>query len=217
MVQYSREILNTFGAHQLSELTVCGSPPVLEMPNFYLAVTLGFVFNTHHPRKSVTHLEMNLLRQTVSACRFYQIASDSLANYVEGLQNGQHRIGAIHAALNNFEAHLAAAWRAAEFFNKLESRIVKREFKKFTLYNHGECSPLERMSKLNNIAKHFSADQAEVCATPIWITNTGLASAEASITFDELRAHLADLIEICRQTFVVIPKMALERKKGTVK
>ena len=77
-----------------------------------------------------------------------------------------------------------------------------------TLYTPGEETDLERINKLNNVSKHFNAEQAEQTSTPVWITNIGLKSANAELSFNELRENLLALSEAARQTFVEIPKEA---------
>jgi hypothetical protein len=81
------------------------------------------------------------------------------------------------------------------------------------VFKLGDNSDLERISKLNNVAKHFNAIQAEQTSTPIWITDVGLKCADAVLTFDELHENVMALSEVARQTIVEIPKEAHARRQ----
>jgi hypothetical protein len=117
------------------------------------------------------------------------------------------------AALTHFEQCLSSLWQAAELFNRMERKVLGTDSMKLTLYKKGDNSDLERINKLNNVAKHFCAIQAEQTSTPIWITNVGLKCAEAALSFDEIYDNLMALSEAARQTFVEIPKEAHSRRQ----
>ncbi len=70
---------------------------------------------------------------------------------------------------------------------------------------------MARINKLNSVAKHFDIEKAEQTTAPIWITNVGIKSADATVSFDELRENLVSLSEIARQTFVEIPNEVYAR------
>jgi uncharacterized protein YaeQ len=95
----------------------------------------------------------------------------------------------------------------------MEHKVLGTDLQKLTLFKKGDNSDLERINKLNNAAKHFSAMQAEQTSTPIWITNVGLKCADATLSFDELNDNLMALSEAARQTFVEIPKEAHARRQ----
>jgi hypothetical protein len=95
----------------------------------------------------------------------------------------------------------------------MEHKLLGADSKKLTLYKQGDDSELERINKLNNVAKHFSAKQAEQTSTPIWITNVGLKCADTFLSFDELHDNLMALSEAARQTFIEIPKEAFARRQ----
>jgi hypothetical protein len=97
----------------------------------------------------------------------------------------------------------------------MEHKVQGLKPKKLTLYAPGDDSDLERINKLNNVAKHFSAEQAEQTAAPIWITNIGIESVDASLTFDELHQNVVALFEVARQTFEEIPREAVARSMAT--
>jgi hypothetical protein len=56
----------------------------------------------------------------------------------------------------------------------MEKRVLGDPSTKMTLFKADGESDLKRINCLNNVAKHFSASQAERTSTPIWITNLGI-------------------------------------------
>lgn len=214
MVQYSSEMLNLFGAPELSDLTVCGAKELPKLPDYLSAAMWNHIVGVVFPDPSVRHLDLAFLRRANAAAEEYTTARSHLLRYVEGVEVGEHRLGAYLSALTHFEQCLDAIWRAAELFNKMEHEILGSRPKKLTIFREGDNSDLERINKLNNVAKHFNAAQAEQASTPIWITNLGIKDADTTLSFDDLYENVMALSEAARQTFVEIPKEALGRRRG---
>jgi hypothetical protein len=166
-----------------------------------------------HPDTSVRHLDLAFLRRMNAAAEEYSTGRGCLLRYIEGVEAGEHRLGRYLAALTHLEQCLSALWQAAELFNRMEQKVLGTASNNLTLYNKGDNSDLERINKLNNVAKHFSAIRAEQTSSPIWITNAGLKCAEASLSFDEIYDNLMALSEVARQTFVEIPREAHARRQ----
>jgi hypothetical protein len=213
MVQYAPDILNLFGAPELSELTVCGAKDLPRLPDYLSAAIWNHIVGAEHPDIAVRHLDLAFLRRTNAAAEEYSAGRSYLLRYIEGVEAGEHRLGAYLSALTHFEQCLGSIWKAAELFNRMEHKVLGTDPTKLTLYKQGQNSDLERINSLNNIAKHFSAIQAEQTSTPIWITNVGLKCVDAALSFDELYDNLIALSEAARQTFVEIPKEAHARRR----
>ena len=77
-------------------------------------------------------------------------------------------------AISTFSSSLGAIYQAAELFDRMEKRVLGDPSTKMTLFKADGESDLKRINCLNNVAKHFSASQAERTSTPIWITNLGI-------------------------------------------
>jgi hypothetical protein len=213
MVQYSSEILDLFGAPELSDLNVCGAKELPKLPDYLSAAIWNHIGGAMHPDTSVRHLDLAFLRRTNAAAEEYHTGRSYLLRYIEGVAAREHRLGAYLSALTHFEQCLSSIWQAAELFNRMEHKVLGTDLQKLTLFKKGDNSDLERINKLNNAAKHFSAMQAEQTSTPIWITNVGLKCADATLSFDELNDNLMALSEAARQTFVEIPKEAHARRQ----
>jgi hypothetical protein len=82
----------------------------------------------------------------------------------------------------------------------MSHRVLGRENEKRTLYEKSQNSDLERINKLNNVAMHFNADQAERTSAPIWITDEGLECLDNGIvitlSFRELHENVTALFEV---------------------
>jgi hypothetical protein len=213
MVQYSPEFLNLFGAPRLSELTLCGAKELARLPDYLAAAMWNHIAGAAHPDAAVRHLDLAFLRRTNAAAEEYSTARSFLLRYIEGIEAGEHRLGAYLSALTHFEQCLNSIWQAAELFNRMEHKILGSDPRKLTVFKPGDNSDLDRINTLNNTAKHFSAIQAEQTSTPIWITNVGLEGVNLALSFDELYDNVIALSEAARQTFVEIPKEAHARRQ----
>jgi hypothetical protein len=212
-MQYSDAILNLFGAPKLSLLTVCGANELPNVPDYLSSAIWHYIAGATHGNEVARHLELAFVRRTNAAANNYSNGRSCLLQYIEGVASQQHHLGRYLSALTHFEQCLNSVWQAAELFNRIEHSILGKEFKCGTLFKQGENSDLERINRLNNVVKHFDAKQAERSSTPIWITNTGLESADTVLSFEELHENVTALSEIARQSFVEIPREALERKQ----
>jgi hypothetical protein len=212
MVQFSPDMLNRFGAPELSLLAECKARELPTFPNYLSSAIWNQVRGVNHPDEAVVHLDLAFLRRAVAAADEYNLARADLLRFVEGLTSGGHRLDAYLSSLRHFEQCVGSIWQAAELFNRMAHRVQGLEPKKMTLYKQGENSDLERINKLNNVAKHFNAEQAEQTSAPVWITNVGLKSADASLSFDELHENVVALFEAARQTFEEIPNEAIAQR-----
>jgi len=215
MPQFSDEILDTFGGPKLSELTICGADHLPDLPDYSSFAINNHIFNLNHPNKSVLHLQLAISRRTNSAGEEYRLARNHLLDYVEGLRIPEHRLKSYLLALTHFEQCIISIHQASELFNKMQSRVLNSPVEPLFKKDKDKGSDLERLNKLYNIAKHFSADQAELSSASIWITNTGLESRElkkkpsfaelVSLSFAELQENILACSEVCRVSFVEIP------------
>lgn len=211
MIQYSNDILNLFGSPELSDLSVCGAKELDPLPNFLSAAMWNHIVGTKYRDPSILHLDLAFLRRVQAAFEAYQAGRSKLLKYVEGLQSRQHLLLTYLSTLSHFEQCIASTWQACELFNRIEHKLLKTDLKKLTLYEPNSDTDLERINKLNNISKHFGAEQAEKTVTPIWITNEGLKSINVFLHFDELLDNLVSLKDIAHDSFVAIPSEARKR------
>jgi hypothetical protein len=213
MVWYSAELLNLFGAPELSELTVCGAKELPAMPDYLTVAMLNLISDVpSHPEPAVRHLDLAFLRRSHTANEEYRLGRELLVRYVEGVAEGRHLLGAYLSALTHFEQCLGAIWQAAELHDRMCKKVQGHPHGKMALYEKGQGSDLERINDLNNVAKHFNVFQAEQASTPIWITNHGIKGIGGlELSFDELYDNLTALSDVARVTNVEIPHEAVAR------
>lgn len=216
MAQYSNEILNMFGAPELHELTECGARDLSQqIPRHLLdSAFWNHVFGIMYPDRSVQHMQLTFLRRAYASVTEYDTARLALERYVDGIHAQRHDLGASLSALTHFEQCIGQVWQAVELFNRLEHTILASGVRKVTAYKAGAGSDLERTHMLYNVIKHFDADQAAVASAPIWITNRGLKSSGAFVSFAELEETIKSLITVAEDIFVRIPNEARERQRA---
>lgn len=215
VVQYSDEILHLICGPDISGLTVCGANELEALPNYLDSAIWNYFVGLVSPDTAVLHLDVVVLRQYNSAVEAYKMARVHLLLYVEGVERKEHRITAYLNALAHFEYCIGSVWRAVEFFNKMEHKVLKIDFKGVQVFKGGDNSDLERLNLLNGELKHFSIDQAAQRSAPIWITNEGLSCTGVKLSFDELKDNIVALSEVCKQTFIEIPNeaVAIQQRK----
>ncbi len=215
MVQSSVQLLDLFGAPELSSLTVCGAKELPQLPNYLDTAMWGWVTGTRYRDRAVQNLNINLLRRISLAATCYQAGRHSLLGYVDGLAAQQHRLADYLSALHHFEQCLAANWEAAELDDRCQRRLLGMPKGKLTIFEEHDGSVFARINRLNNLVKHFSAEDAEVTSAPVWITNTGLKCNGPAVTFDELYGLVLELSNLARLIFVDLPQRAQAKARAT--
>ena len=168
MAQYSNEILHLFGGPALVDLTACGAKELPTLPKYVDAVIWNFIFNAMHPDRAIVHLDVAILKQTNAAAEAYTTGRSQLLRFIDGVQRGEHLLSAYLSALTHFEHCIGAVWKASLLFNKMEHRALNKPFNKPDLFAPDDQSDLHRINEINNVTKHFSAEQAEKTFTPIF-------------------------------------------------
>lgn len=176
--QLTNYTLDNFVAHQLSLLTECGATEVAVNANWLSTFILGSIFNFRLLPPQRAYI-FNFLRRAEGAFSAYGIARASLIEYVETPSNV---VSPYFKALLNFELCIAQCCQAYEL---LRTASGENTFEK------GDCSKEERLNTLYNDSKHLDdrIDKGSIpteATVPIWITNRGLESAGAELSFSEI-------------------------------
>lgn len=214
MPQFSNEILNTFLAPALSELTVCGAKELPAHPDYLSPAIWSHIAGLRYKKPALLHLSVTFLKRSMSATDEYRMAREDLLRYVDGLSHQQHRLAAILSALSHFEQCVGAVYQAVELYGKTEQWLLSTGQTKPNLFKSGDGSDLDRLNKLNNFVKHFKPDQAATTSSPMWITNRGLESTDSVVAFDELFENIQALWEVNRVMFVDIPDQKNRLARG---
>jgi hypothetical protein len=177
--------LDNFIAHKLSELTACDAPDLADDSTWLNTFILSTIFRVRLEPKTRAYL-FNFLRRAEGAIDAYRTACAAVREYVSTPRNV---ITPYFRSLSHFEICLSQAYQAYELLARASGE---------TIYNQGDGSPEERLQMLYVDSKHMdrmiSGDKLPPEATAgVWITNTGLSSARASLSFAELHAILLNL------------------------
>jgi hypothetical protein len=128
-------------------------------------------------------------RRILNAMHEYTSGRDLLPAYVQKLpQTNSHFLQAMNAT-THFEQSIASACQATALFERLIKLASQSKL---------DDDRTPRLKLIWNRSKHFDEDlvdrkiaDAEITA-PVWLTNHGISSTEASVTFDELHSHKAE-------------------------
>ena len=184
----SHYALDRFVAPHLSELSTCGANDMSQYRDRYDSWMQDFVLNSilrikfRHPDR--TYIAC-FLRRTQMAFHEYEQARCSLEEYVATRATSKCLL-----ALSRFENCVGQIYKA--------HMLLKNVLAEKRLFEKDDRSPLDRLNKIYNAGKHAesviaSGELPESFTTPVWITNQGLSSIPASVTFVELEAMLSDL------------------------
>jgi hypothetical protein len=211
---YAGFLLDRYGAPKLSELTACNVPPMEDPPNYLGSFVLNSIFMMTYP-DPLGRIVLIFGRRVIHAIREYRAGREILATYVEKLhQTNSHFLQAMRAT-SHFEQCVASACQAAALLERIVKLIpdVPPEQK-----DEREV----RLKKIWNRSKHFDEDvvsskvlDAEITA-PVWLTNQGISSRTASVTFDELHSILGSLRDALKFFAEDMPNryIALQKGKG---
>jgi hypothetical protein len=183
-------VLDKYMAPQISKFTVASIPDMTELDDQQEHWLYNFILNNLAQRTLVTPIGQqmyNFLRRSHAAFGAYALAREATLAYLANRQRYPRYIDAI----NHWEAFLAYAWQAFCFFGR-----GKRIW-----FEQGDGSPLERLHDLHTRSKH--ADKAieqghyiEDSPLCVWLTNSGLSSTEAALTFEEIAMILTDMAQL---------------------
>jgi hypothetical protein len=190
--RFGATVLNQYGAPSLSELNACGAPLLEEPPNYLATFVLNSIFIRNHV-DPFGRLILMLGRRVLHSMQEYIRGRDLLFAYVQRLpETNSHFLQAMKAA-THFEQSIASVCQATALFERLTKLSGQPKL---------DDDRASRLRLIWNRSKHFDEDlknpnktDADITA-PVWLTNQGISSTRASVTFDELHSLLSDLLKI---------------------
>ena len=196
-VRPSDYTLDIFIAPELSKLTECNAPDLSDLTDQWLD---NFILNNiqlNLPDKEKAYL-LIFFRRVEAAFYEYNKARNALTEYITTDRN---IISPYFQALNHFETLFAQLYQA---YLLLKSATELKLFKK------NDNSELDRVNKIYNTSKHMyeriekgKLPEKGTCA--IWITNNGIESTDAAITFVELKDILIELSKLANKISNLTP------------
>lgn len=196
----SNYLLDNFVAHKLSLLTVCGAKGLPEKANWLNAFILNSVFRVNIPAKTRAYL-LNFLRRAEGALSAYREARLALIEYVETPRNV---LSPYFRALLNFEVCISQAYQGYELLATASGE---------KLFEKNDKSEAERLQILYVDSKHMDRmiDGGKIpdeATAAVWITNQGLESSRAVLSFDELVEMLLNMGRLADRLSTLEPPTA---------
>jgi hypothetical protein len=184
-MQPSNYLLDNFVAHKLSLLKECGAADLPEKPNWLNAFILSSIFRVRLEAKTRAYV-FNFLRRAEGASSAYREARSALIEYVTTPSNV---VSPYFRALLNFEVCISQCYQGYEL-------LAMASGEKFFERNDG--SEGERLQILYVDSKHMDRmiDGGKIpteATAAVWITNRGLESNRAALSFEELLEMLLNM------------------------
>lgn len=193
MARFAAFIVNGFGAPRLSELTECGAPEMEEPKNYLGSLFLNNLFAAQYP-DPMKRLTVMFGRRADNAVREYRAGWQLLLSYLQRLPQGNNHFLVALRATTHFEQCIGSASQAAALLDRLIDVANARDPSE-----PPDSRDRERRLKLIwNRAKHFDEDivdpkvAAEDITAPVWLTNIGISSEKATVTWVELYSVLTE-------------------------
>lgn len=199
-MQPSNYLLDNFVAHKLSLLTQCGARELPAETNWLNVFILTSVFKVSLPAKTRAYV-FNFLRRAEGALSAYREARVALIEYINTPRNV---LSPYFRALLNFEVCIAQCYQGYEL-------LATASGEKFFERNDG--SEAERLWMLYVDSKHMDhmidgGKMPTEATAAIWITNDGLESSRAALSFDELLEMLLNMGRLAEQLSELKPQTA---------
>jgi hypothetical protein len=177
--------LDNFVEHKLSLLTECGAREIPTYANWLNAFILNSVVRGGLSGKPRAY-SFNFLRRAEGALSAYREARFALIEYLETPRNV---LSPYFRALLNFEVCISQCCQGYEL-------LATASGEKF--FERNDKSEAERLHSLYVDSKHMGdmIDGGKIpteATAALWITNHGLESSRATLSFDELAEMLLNM------------------------
>ena len=184
-MQPSNYLLDNFVAHKLSTLNECGAAELPVKANWLNAFILNSIFRVRLPAKTRAYV-FNFLRRAEGASSAYREARAALIEYVTTPRNV---LSPYFRALVNFEVCISQCYQGYE----LLARASGEQF-----FERNDGSEAERLQILYIDSKHMDRmiDGGKIpteATGAVWITNRGVESNRAELSFEELLEMLLNM------------------------
>jgi hypothetical protein len=215
MARFAARIVNAFGAPLLSELTECGALEMEEPKNYLGSLFLNSLFAVRYP-DPIQRLTVMFGRRAYDAVREYREGRELLLSYTQRLPQGNNHFLVALRAITHFEHCIGSASQAAA----LRDRLIEFANGRDPSDPPDIREPENRLRLIWNRAKHFDEDikptkmAAEDITAPVWLTNTGISSEKATVTWGELYGVLTKQQEALKFFADDLPRKLVETRSA---
>jgi hypothetical protein len=180
----SNYALDTFVSQGLSALTEANSREVgPDFPNragWFSAFVMNRIFINHVPQER-SALAFALIRQADAAIDEHDAGCAVLAQLIHGGKS----VPQYFRCLQRFENAIGAAYRAFDFGRRALNRKI---------FQPNDGSPYQRLNELYNVGRHYDPGTLPAGSLhAVWLSNTGIHSQGAQLTFGELRELVGEV------------------------
>jgi hypothetical protein len=198
-MQPSNYFLDRYVAHKLSQLTECGAPELPTKRRLWLGDFISRTWFIDLPEKWRAYV-FNFLRRTEGALAEYDDAREALIEY---LNTSATTVSPYFRSLLAFEVCISQLYQGIELLSSATGR------KNFFMRKDGSVG--ERLFLMYNDSKHMNerierGDIPAEATSAVWITNAGLESSGARLTFAELHEELRGMIDLADSLLTPLPR-----------
>jgi hypothetical protein len=178
-MSFTNYALDTFFAQHISELTKCEAPNLSEELGLAESWDRNFILNSIFRINIDSKFKpfmFGIIRRVHMAFFEYQDGRKALLEYLGGHRD---RISTYFRALYHFELVTMLLYQAYEYERKVSEK---------NRFEENDGSPLERLHKIYTESKHpgTPSEIAEGYLYTVWLTNSGIASKSAVLSWEEL-------------------------------
>lgn len=190
-MQLTDYALDNFAAHKLSLLTRCGASEMPIAQNWLGSFITRSIFLANTPSKDRAYI-FNIIRRAEGSLNAYREARTALIEYVK---TPRSELSPYFRSLLNFEVAIAQCYQGLE----LLARSVGHK-----LFEEDDGSVYQRLQVLYVDSKHMDrmisgGKLPDEATGAVWITNEGLESKRAKVTFSEIELMLAEMSDFARE------------------
>ena len=189
---------------KLFEVTECGAEELKSADP--IGQYLMRVFFQDQPSSNAREFILQLLLRSEMANMEYTEGRHSLSEY---LADPIAKPTCYFHAIHHFTASVGQMW---QFIDLNRSKYESRTGKRVDVFKPNDASVPEKLNKIYNESKHAPVDYDSI-HQPIWITNTGIVSESAELSFHDLRATLEKISNAC---FKLIDPNYQHERSGTI-
>lgn len=201
-VSFNSALLNKLYAPGISEFTSCNAPDISashpEAAHWLVNHFLNSMFRAEYKNK-VRQYAINQIYRAQAAFSDYHEARTLTSEFLSKGSPDNPSSRTYFRAVSRWESCLLNVQIFIDVMNKM-----KKDFKDESVFKEGDGSPEQRAYTVANTVKHwgteiFAGRHQEGDTVPLWLTNSGLKTRVAEITYVELANLVSEVATVANQ------------------
>ena len=195
-VSFSPELLNRLYAPGIAEFTSCNAPDISathpEAQHWLVNHFLNSMLRAEY-RNKFRQYAINQIYRAQAAFADYHEARLLTAEFLDSGRPENPASRSYFRALSRWESCFLNLQIFIDVLNKM-----KKDFNDDPVFKEGDSSPAQRAYTIANMVKHWGTEiyagrHDEGDSVPLWLTNHGLKTKKAEMTFSELAQTLSEV------------------------